>query len=294
MNPLEKAEFRVSRLVYLSRFSITRALLTIIVSLADISPGVADDTENSDALQRFAPTGRHRVDVSYTRYEASVGDVEQFLAAYVWAPRRDIRLSMTGSVVTNFGNQSASSGAEDNSGDTGIGDTLIGIQFDPSENLAASPWIPQTIGFNAQVLVPTGNGEKGLGSDAWMAIVGAGWAIESAGHLWLVPAVGYEFTFNESSQATPVNEPFASIDIVWFFDFGVWVGVTPRIGYEFEEDQLTSEYTLTLGKMFQRGFGMSFDYGSAQPTSSLASRDDRHWLLNFYYQFGRPSAATGN
>lgn len=245
-----------------------------------------------EVIQKFTPKGRHRLDFSYTRYDTFSGRIDQFLSTYTWAPRQYLRLSITGTIVSSDIPGGDPFDTTDDLQETGTGDTLIGIQFDPSKNLTASPWVPDSVGFFAQLLAPTGNAEKGLGTDQWLATAGAGWAVDTFSHLWLVPAVGYEFSFSEDLLATPTNQPYLSVDFIWVFEFGAWVGVSPRIGYEIEESEWVDQYLITFGKMFQNGFGASVDFGRTEQINPQASRDDRVWLINLYYQFGKPPGAS--
>lgn len=264
-------------------------LIGILSCAASVVPqNAAADEDDVAIVQKYTPTGRHRIDLNYTQYDTFAGDVEVFLPTYTWAPRQFLRLSITGSVVSNDSVGAGPQGSIGGTTQTGVGDTAIGVQYDPTASLTASPWVPDSVGFFGEVIVPTGNTDKGLSTDTWFATIGAGWAIDSVSHLWINPAVGYEFTFNEDSLAAPVNQPYASLDLVWVFEFGAWIGISPRIGYDFEEDEWIDQYSITLGKMFRNGFGAGLSYGRIEQLSPRANRDDQTWLINLYYQFGKP------
>ena len=98
------------------------------------------------------------------------------------------------------------------------------VQYDPSERLTASPFIPDTLGLNATIRAPTGNADKGFGVDAWLVNLGAGWAFNPYQDLWLVPAGYYESTFDEEKDALPEEEIGISIDFIWLFSSGIWIG----------------------------------------------------------------------
>ena len=83
------------------------------------------------------------------------------------------------------------------------------------------------------------------------------------------------------------------MDLVWVFQFGGWVGATPRIGYEFEENEGVDEFVIEVGKMFKNGFGLSVNYGSIEQIDPNPHRDDNSWLVNVYYQFGSPPGKPG-
>jgi hypothetical protein len=260
-------------------------LLLIIpgVALSLVPYQSAADEYDVEVIQKYTPTGRHRLDLSYTRYDTFEGEVDMFLPSYTWAPWQNLRFSITGSVVSN------DSGDAD---ETGIGDTSFGLQYDPSESLTASPWVPDSVGLFGQVIAPTGDADKGLSADTWFASLGAGWAIDTVSHLWLIPAAGYEFTFNEGANAVSVNEPYVSMDFIWVFDSGAWFSVTPRLGYEFEAEEWIDQYLVTIGKMYPGGFGAGLSYGRIEQLNPSANRDDQTWLLNVYYQFGKPPRAS--
>jgi hypothetical protein len=245
------------------------------------------DDQDVALLKKYTPSGRHRIDMSYTRYDSFLGDVYLFLPSYTFAPRGNLRVNVTGSLVSNDISANPNLGIPEAINDKGIGDTTFGVQYDPSQRLTASPWVPDTVGLNASVRAPTGNADKGLGSDTWFASVGAGWPIDSASHLWLVPAFGYDFTFAEGPLVAEINQPYVSMDLVWVFQFGGWVGATPKIGYEFEDNEGVDEFVIEVGKMFKNGFGLSVNYGSIEQIDPTARRDDDSWLINIYYQFGR-------
>jgi hypothetical protein len=239
-------------------------------------------------MQKYMPMGRHRIDLSYSETDTFIGDVSVFMPTYTWAPRQYLRFSVTGSIVKNDLVLETPQSSGNGPGETGVGDTTFGIQYDPSAKLTASPWVPDTVGLSAQVLAPTGSAKEGLGIDTWYANVGAGWAVDWVNHIWLVPAVGYEFTFAEGSQAVSSSKPYVGLDFAWVFQFGGWIGAGVQAGYEFDADEWVDESVITFGKMFQNGFGLSIDYGQVEQLAPQANRDDRNWLINFYFQFGKP------
>ena len=102
---------------------------------------------------------------------------------------------------------------------------------------------------------------------------------------WLVPAIGYESTFAEGDAAVPTHGIYVSCDITWVFPFGAWIGYSPSIGREFETDEWVDGHTLTMGKLWRSGFGLSLELGRNEHIGRFPARDDRNWLANFYYQF---------
>jgi len=246
------------------------------------------DEGDVEVLNTYIPAGRHRLDLSYTNYDTFAGEANILLPSYTWAPRNYLRFGLIASYLSYDFLADPQNDPNSTVSNEGAGDIVIGVQYDPSAKLTASPWVPDSVGLNATLLIPTGDEAAGLSTDTWLASLSAGWAIDSVSQLWLVPAVGYDFTFAEGSTAIPVNRPFASLDFVWVFKFGGWIGVAPQLGYEFEDDEWVDEFTITVGKMFRSGFGLSLDYGRIEQLTRNIDRDDRQWLLNIYFQFGDP------
>jgi len=255
------------------------------VGLLLTSAAACADEEDQATLERYVPHGPHRFDLSYTHIDTVVGNVDLILFGYTGAFRPDMRIGVTGGVTRFRAPANPSVGIDENIDELGFSDTIVSFQYDPTARITASPWVPDTVGINASVIAPTGDSDKGLGGDFWLGSVGAGWLVDTFSHLWLVPAMGYETTFAEGDLAVPTEGVYVSCDIIWVFPFGGWIGYSPSLGREFEADEWVDGHTLTMGKLWSGGFGLSLELGKNDRISRVPARDDRNWLANFYYQF---------
>jgi len=175
---------------------MTRSLVVLMVLLAS-NPSLIQADNESTGESKSQPSvvqGKHRLDLSLNRLDAGEGDVTVLFPGYTLAVESSFRFSVTASLQTQ-------------NHETHFGDTLFVVQYDPSERLTASPWIPDTFGLNATIRAPTGNAYKGLGIVNWLINVGAGGAFNPYRDLWLFPAGYYEATFNEE-QGTVSDEEF--------------------------------------------------------------------------------------
>ena len=127
----------------------------------------------------------------------------------------------------------------------------------------------------------------GLGIDTWLMSIGAGWSVDLYRDLWLVPALGYEFTFAEGDLATRGSRIYASLPIIWLSQSGFWIGYSLTLSRETEEHEWLDDHTLTIGKMFRNGFGVSLDYGNSDRVGPVSVPDDAQLIVNGYYQFGK-------
>ena len=232
-----------------------------------------DITEGSESQPPLVQ-GKHRFDLSLNRLDAEEGDVTVLLPGYTLAVGSSFRFNIT----ANF---------QRGKTEEGLGDTLFVFQYDPSERITASPWIPDSFGLNATIRAPTGNADKGLGEDNWLVNVGAGWAFNPYRDIWLVPAGYYETTFSEKQGAVSDEETGISVNFIWFFNNGLWIGYEPTIARNLKLDEWADDHTFVLGKIFRNGFGLSVEYGRRDRLDLTAERDDYTTLLNFYYVFGQ-------
>jgi hypothetical protein len=241
--------------------------------------------EDKATLARYAPQGPHRFDFSFTRVDTIEADVDVFLFGYTRAVGSHILVGVTGGAARLTAPADPAAGQNQEIDELALTDTLVSFQFDQGKRLTASPWVPDTVGLNAALLVPTGDADEGIGSDFWFGSVGAGWLVDAISHLWLVPAIGYESTFAEGDLAVPTEGVYVSCDITWVFPLGVWIGYSPSIGRELESDEWVDAHTLTVGKLWQKGFGLSFEVGKNDRIGPIPARDDETWFVNLYYQF---------
>jgi hypothetical protein len=257
----------------------------VTVAMAVVTGSACANEEDQATMARYTPHGPHRFDFSYTSVDTFDADVDLFLFGYTRAVRSNIVVGVTGGLTRLDAPADPATGRDTEIDEWGLSDTLVTFQFDPSEKLTTSPWIPDTVGINGSLLMPTGDTGSGLGGDAWLGSVGGGWLIDFFSHLWLAPAISYEASFAEGDAALSTEAIYASCDIIWVFPFGGWIGYSPSIGRDLEFDEWVDGHTLTIGKLWQKGLGLSLELGKDDHVSRVPVRDDERWLVNFYYQF---------
>jgi hypothetical protein len=232
--------------------------------------------------------GKHRIDITYLDLETFDTNVisNVVLFGYTQTFNSSMRVGIRSGIASVADSPSPDSAATQKTTDVGLSDTTLTFQYDFSQRLTASPWIPNTLGMHAQLSVPTGEKVDGLGIDSWLLSLGAGWGINLFKEIWIQPAVGYEFTFSEGSMAVPSRLGYASMTVIWLSPSGFWVGYAPTISYELENSEWLHDRSLTVGKMFRNGLGLSLDYGNLDRVGPVAAPDDAQLVINFYYQFG--------
>jgi hypothetical protein len=90
--------------------------------------------------------------------------------------------------------------------ESGWGDTVIAFQYDPSARLTSGAWVPDTLGFSASLVMPTGDEDQGLGGDAWTAEVGAGWLLDLPFNFLVIPNAAYRKSFRNGDSANRLDE----------------------------------------------------------------------------------------
>jgi hypothetical protein len=234
------------------------------------------------------PSGRHRIDFDWSRIATSGGDRDVLLPGYTLAFRGDMRFGVSAALVHSDLDSTGKDGDKVSSTGYGIGDTELLYQYDPSGALTASPWVPESVGITAGLLVPTGDAQEALGGDVWVASFGFGWTNKVLSNFWLIPALGYERSFNGGEHADTTNQLEFGLDFYWIFPFGLWVGYEPLVSRDFDQNEWGNDHTFVIGWIPQRGPGLSLEYGNPDlRLEQLAGRDDRIFLLNIFYQYGR-------
>jgi hypothetical protein len=264
-----------------TRIAISCLLVAATDWLAPISNVAHANEADKAVLQKYIPDRLHRLDLSYTRLDTVTGELDVLLFGYTGALRPNMRIGITGGIS----NYESPDNTDEMIDEYGLSDTLVTFQYDPSERLTANPWIPDSAGLYTSLSVPTGDPDGGLGSDLWLANLGAGWPIDFIASFWLIPDIRYEFSFAEGDEAIPTDGVYASCAILWLFPFGGWIGYAPTFGREFETSDWIDSHALTVGKMWAGGFGLSLDIGKNENIGPVPARDDRTWLVNMYYQF---------
>jgi hypothetical protein len=237
------------------------------------------------AAEAQSDGGRHRLDLSFTRWDGAEGNIDTVLPGYTLTLENTIRVGVSTSITTTSFDDLPDQ-SEQSSSSSGLGDTSFVIQYDPSRQITANPWVPDNVGLNAALTAPTGEAEDGLGGDQWLLNLGLGWAYNVFKQIYLTPSFAYETSFSDGSLAIPVESTIFSVGLIWVTDNGFWIGYTPYLERDLEYNDWYDDHSLVMGKMWPNGFGVGIAYGSADRVDPGAIRDDYTGFLNFYYQFG--------
>lgn len=229
--------------------------------------------DGSDFMTAFA-VSKHRLDLSLNLQDAGEGDITTIMPGYTLSIGASYRLSVNTSYLSSTSY-------------SGLGDSYFVFQYDPSEHLTASPWLPDNFGLNTTIRVPTGNADKGFGLDSWYVNLGIGLAFNLDRSLWLLPSVYYATTFSEEIDAIPEEETGIGLNFTWLFKNGFWAGYEPTFVRDLISNEWANDHTLILGKIFRNGYGLGFEYGRHDRLDPTALRDDYTGLVNIYYLFGQ-------
>ncbi len=245
------------------------------------------DEEDTGYRPHQLPSGRHRIDFGWSRLANSRVERNVLLPGYTYAFRGDMRVGVNAALVDSSFDSTGSAGNKVSNGEFAMGDTELSFQYDPSGRLTASPWIPDSAGLAAGLLIPTGDARKALGGNAWIARLGLGWTIDFPSSFWLVPSLTYERSFNGRERAETLSQLEFGLGFYWIFPFGAWFGFEPSVNRDFDQHQWGNDHTFIVGWTPRRGPGLSLQYGNPEPRlEQLAGRDKDIFLLNVFYQLG--------
>jgi hypothetical protein len=247
---------------------------------------IAGEEDTANIVDIF-PDGRHRLEVGWTQLDGFDGDVNLLLPSYTYSFSRQLRFTAVTSVIELDIPRDDDLGIPQDIQETGWGDSLVALQFDPGGSLTSSPWVPDTVGLFGSLRMPTGDEKKGLTGDSWVAEIGAGWLVDMPWNFWLVPSLSYQGSFNHDSQtAYRVQEGGVAVAMYWLFPFRAWIGVEPYLGWDFDRDRGADRLKLIVGKAFRNGLTMYLEWGTEDRGERVASRDDEVLILNVAWQFG--------
>ena len=245
----------------------------------------AEDTAN---IADVFPEGRHRLDLGFSRYDGFDGEYNIWLPGSTYSYSRNLRFQAITSIIDVSIPQSDLLGLESRVDETGLGDSLVGVQYDPGGNLTAGPWIPDGIGLYANLIVPTGDKSKGLSLDAYVGQIGAGWLVDLPYNFWLVPSTWYTASFNHGENAPSSRAGAVGLGMYWLFPFAAWLGIEPYLGWDFDNDQDIDSVRLVAGKTFRNGVSIDLQWGTEDRTEDIATGDDDVLIINLSWQFGAP------
>ena len=169
---------------------------------------------------------------------------------------------------------------------SGFGDTRLLLQWDPSDNITANPWVPDELGLFISVTAPTGKASQGLGSDAWLAEIGFGAPVFISDRFVLLPSGYFARTYFEESSEFADDEFGGTLGLYWIFGERFWVGYEPTLFYNRVLEQSGTDHRLVVGKLFRSGVGVGMELYDRKRLDLFAERDDSILQLNLYYVFG--------
>lgn len=250
-------------------------------------PSVGEEQEQAGIGDVFFD-GRHRIDLSYAQIEGFDGDLTLTLPGYTYSFSNQFRVSaLTSYVEADFPANEAFGIAEeiDNSG---WGDSLVAFQYDPGANLTSGAWVPDNLGLTASLIMPTGDADKALSGDAWVAELGGGWLLDFPLDFWLIPSVAYRRSFEHGDLAYRLDEATVGLGFYWLFRFRAWLGIEPYVGWDFERDTDIDQFRIYAGKAFANGLALEVQWGTQDRVEQGTLRDDDVLVFSLSWQFGAP------
>ena len=237
-----------------------------------------DETDNSE--------GRYLLDFSYIEVSSKEGATDILTTGFTWLVHPSLRVSASTDLVRFNPDTALQSDNAETLTSSGLGDSVLSLQYDWQERLTVSPWVPDNLGTSLSILLPTGDAKKALGQDTWAGSIAFSWPILIK-DAWLInPVINYNFTFNEGELADHVHVAEIGVGLVRLFPLKFWVGITPSYWYDLDLHTWNFDGHITVGKMFSNGIGVGVDYGRLSRHFKPSLSDDRSLLFNFYYQFG--------
>lgn len=230
--------------------------------------------------------GRHLLDVGYTKIDGFDGDVTLIIPGYTYSVNNSLRVNAKTSYIALDFPTNEQLGITEKINESGWGDSLIGFQYAPQENLNAGVWVPDTLGLFGSVIMPTGDDE--ITGDTWEAEIGGGWLVDFPMNFWLLPAVAYRNTFNAGETTYRVDEVGVGLGFYWLFPFRAWLGIEPYYGWDFERDTDVDGLRLVAGIATANGIGIDVQWGTQDRVDQAAQRDDDVLLVTLSWQFGAP------
>ena len=255
-----------------------------LISLAVCAELGADEADMTEYASLF-PLGRHLVEFSYSKIDTTEGDQLLWLPQYTYAYSTSLRFSGSiGYSELNATGASARSGATNSE---------LLVQYDPSAQLTANAFIPDTLGFTFGLQIPTADHDKGLGTDFWAASLGFGWLIDFPLDFWLLPYTQYQFSFNEGPGQEEIKRVDLGLGLYWLFPFKGWLGIEPVIAYDANEKDNALDWSVVIGKVWSTGWGVDLRWSKLDRLDEEAIRDDELIFFGLSYQFGSPPRNLG-
>lgn len=244
--------------------ALHRAILVVVVVAVVLLVGSGDTeacteeteecpvelTEADDATH--GP--HHRIDFGLERFGGAERSIMTLALGYTWAP------GMQHSLHVNANLLDSSLGESD--GD-GLSDTLIQYSWAPTEKITARPWLPRRFGTGLGLVVPTGDLEKGTGSDMWVAAPFLGLPITIGESLILLPSLMYLHSFSHGENAIPLQALIGEFGVLYGFAQKWWVTFIPAAAQDFEFSETTLTASLQVGREIGSKHGISLEVGGS-------------------------------
>ena len=256
-------------------------LRTLIASCLGLVAGAALAEDDMEQITKLFPTGRHLTELTYTRIDTALGDQDVWIPRYTYAYSTSLRMAGSiGYVETDPERPDRSRG--------GHTDSILLLQYDPSANLTANAFVPDTVGLTFALQLPTGEHDKGIGEDLWAAQLGAGWLVDFPLDFWLLPSVAHEWTFDEAPGTQERERSDLGLGLYWLFPFKTWLGIEPAFAYDHVADEEIFDWSVVVGKVWSSGWGFDLRWTNAERLEPRGVRDDNVLFFAVTYQFGEP------
>jgi len=228
--------------------------LLLALSFPVVSAGAEEPVEvAADVEPQAAP--RHRFDLGGNFFDTEEGQIATGLLSYTWIARPSHAFSLTLPFVGAKISETEGSG---------IGDLVAQYSWVPSVELDANPWFPRSMGIGLTLILPSGDSDKGIGDDRWVAIPNLGWVVPINRRFSFLPLLQYVRSFDEMSEEDDLELVNLELGLTYVSPGGFWVNYTPSI---FEDlgpsDDNDLDHSLTLGKQF-RLFGVSLQVATIE------------------------------
>lgn len=268
-----------------------RVVLALLLAVLALSGVVAEDDpppddpagSNEQVSDSPAPAGpRHRIDFGVQYFDAAEGETFTSSLNYSWVPLAHHSFAATVPIV------GADLGETEGSG---IGDLRLQYSYVPSARLTANSWVPNTLGMGIGLIVPTGDPDKGIGGDRWIAIPTIGWVFVIGERFSILPTLQYFHSLQEGSTADDFSSANLELGLLYVFRSEFWLNYTPSLFHDFDPiDDTNLDHFLTGGKQFTRTFGASLTLGDIErpPVQDPAVARDSDQFVELTLHFVLP------
>lgn len=208
---------------------------------------------------------RHRLDFGFDRIGRHERKLTTYSFGYTWAPGLHHSLAVA---LTAADPKGLTFGVEGEG--FALGDSRIGWSWAGRERVSARPWLPNRFGSGVELLVPTGNAERGFGGDMWVVTPYLGAVKVVKERFILLPTLIASQSFAEGDQAVPLRALGAEVGLLYEAGERWWLFYRPSVLHEFELSETVYSHLVQVGVEIGRRHGLSLEWGSvADEVSSL-------------------------